>query len=70
MSLNKDLLNHAIELALKAEKKTNTQKYFCDGPEGHFYCDDLEMARKLVSLIDQDDDWTITELPLKSVDAE
>lgn len=43
-------------------------KYFCDGPQGHFYCDDLELARKLVNLIDNDDDWTITELPLDGVD--
>lgn len=45
-----------------------TPKYFCDGPEGHFYCDDLEMARKLVNMIElYEDDWTITELPLKGV---
>ena len=46
-----------------------TPKYFCDGPEGHFFCDDLGMARKLVNMIElYDGDWTITELPLKGVD--
>lgn len=48
---------------------SNNARYFCDGPEGHFYCDDLEMARKLVNMIElYDDDWTITELPLNGFD--
>lgn len=46
-------------------KMSNKSQYFCDGPEGHFFCDNLEMAHKIVSMIDKDDDWTITELPLK-----
>jgi hypothetical protein len=37
--------------------------WFCDGPEGYFYHDDLGMARKLVNLIDPEgDDWTITNI--------
>ena len=37
-------------------------RYFCDGPEGHFFCDDLKLARDLVNAYDKDDDWTITDL--------
>lgn len=50
-------------------KSPNKSQYFCDGPEGHFYTNDLELARKLVNLIDKDDDWTITEIPLKGHDS-
>lgn len=37
-------------------------RYFCDGPQGHFFCDDLKLARDLVNAYDKDDDWTITDL--------
>lgn len=37
-------------------------RYFCDGPGGHFFCDDLKLARDLVNGYDKDDDWTITDL--------
>lgn len=37
-------------------------RYFCDGPEGHFFCDDLELARALVNTYDKDEDWTITDM--------
>lgn len=37
-------------------------RYFADGPQGHFFADDLQLARDLVSLYDKDDDWTITDL--------
>ncbi len=37
-------------------------RYFADGPQGHFFADDLQLARDLVNLYDKDDDWTITDL--------
>lgn len=37
-------------------------RYLCDGPEGHFFCDDLKLARGLVNAYDKDDDWTITDM--------
>ena len=37
-------------------------RYFCGGPEGHFFCDDLKLARDLVNAYDKGDDWTITDL--------
>ncbi len=46
--------------------------WFCDGPEGYFYHDNLSMARKLVNLIDPEgDDWTITSManPFGSTEA-
>lgn len=59
---------HHINKLNNGTKMSINPKYFCDGPEGHFFCDDLEMARKLVNMIElYDGDWTITELPLKGV---
>jgi hypothetical protein len=43
-------------------------RYFCAGPQGHFYCDDLELARDLVDAYDKDEDWTITDLTQPAVD--
>jgi hypothetical protein len=38
-------------------------RYFCDGPTGHFYMDDLRLARSALKFIDPEgDDWTITDL--------
>ncbi len=37
-------------------------RYFAGGPQGHFFADDLQLARDLVNLYDKDDDWTITDL--------
>lgn len=37
-------------------------RYFADGPQGHFFADDLKLARDLVNLYDKNDDWTITDL--------
>lgn len=37
-------------------------RYFADGPQGHFFADDLQLARDLVNLYDKDEDWTITDL--------
>jgi hypothetical protein len=37
-------------------------RYFASGPQGHFFADDLQLARDLVNLYDKDDDWTITDL--------
>lgn len=37
-------------------------RYFCDGPDGYFWCDDLELARRIVNAYDKDEDWTITDV--------
>lgn len=37
-------------------------RYFASGPQGSFFCDNLELAGVLVDAIDKDDDWTITDL--------
>ena len=37
-------------------------RYFASGPEGCFYTEDMQLAEKIVNRIDQDDDWTITDL--------
>lgn len=37
-------------------------RYFCGGPEGHFFCNDLKLARDLVNAYDKADEWTITDL--------
>jgi len=42
-------------------------RYFCAGPQGHFYCDDLDLARNIVDAYDKDDDWTITDLKAPAV---
>lgn len=38
------------------------KKYFCDGPQGNFVTTDLDLANSLVSAVDKDNDWTITEI--------
>lgn len=43
-------------------------RYFCDGPEGYFFCDDLQLARDLVNGYDTDEDWTITDLQATSAE--
>ena len=41
-------------------------RYLCDGPNGYFYTGDMEIARRLVNIIDPaptaEGDWTITDL--------
>jgi len=55
--------------ALDASPKGGSRgRYFCDGPEGHFFCDDLKLARDLVNGYDKDDDWTITDLQATSAE--
>lgn len=44
-------------------------RYFCGGPEGHFFCDDLKLARDLVNEYDKGDDWTITGLQASDAEA-
>lgn len=38
------------------------KKYFCDGPQGSFVTTDLDLANALVGSIDENGDWTITEI--------
>ena len=38
------------------------KKYFCDGPQGNFVTTDLGLANALVGSIDENGDWTITEI--------
>jgi hypothetical protein len=52
-----------MDRANKAERRvTEPGRYFADGPQGHFFADDLQLARDLVNLYDKNDDWTITDL--------
>lgn len=55
--------------ALPQPQASHLGRWFCDGPNGHFWSDDLETARRLVNMIDKDDDWTVTEVPQPSPQA-
>lgn len=46
-----------------AQEDGREGRYFCDGPTGHFYMNDLRLARSALKFIDHEgDDWTITDL--------
>lgn len=48
--------------ALRGREGLYTPRYFVDGPEGHFGCDDLELAERLLRAIaDDPDEWTATD---------
>lgn len=38
-------------------------RYMANGPQGTFYTDDLKLADALLRAYDEDDDWTVTEMP-------
>lgn len=44
-------------------KKVIENVYFCDGPEGHFFTNNLEAARHIVDILDPEkEDWTVTSV--------
>lgn len=46
----------------QAISRMDRTRYLCDGPEGHFWVSDIEVARRLLDIIDPDgEDWTITD---------
>jgi hypothetical protein len=57
-----DCRTQALHARASQPQASHLGRWFCDGPNGHFWADDLETARRLVSLIDKDDDLTVTEV--------
>lgn len=53
----------------RGEAVVHLGRYFCDGPEGHFWCDSLTHARKFVDAVDADHEWTITTVAPPAADA-
>jgi hypothetical protein len=42
-------------------------RYFCDGPQGAFFTDNLKLARDILMVFDKFDDWTVTDLKAEPV---
>lgn len=52
----------------QAVSRIDKTRYFCDGPQGHFWIEDINMARRLLDIIDPDgEDWTITDTKMPPV---
>lgn len=57
-----EALAHVARIGLTAAlPHLSPARYFCSGPQGVFWTDDLELARALVDAYDKDDDWTVTD---------
>ena len=43
-------------------KTPELPRFFADGPDGCFYTDDIGLARRILDVYDESEDWTITDL--------
>jgi hypothetical protein len=61
------MAEHTKEMSMTAETSNARgewpARYMANGPQGTFYTDDLKLADALLRAYDEDDDWTVTEMP-------
>jgi hypothetical protein len=61
------MAEHTKEMSMTAETSNARSewpaRYMANGPQGTFYTDDLKLADALLRAYDEDDDWTVTEMP-------